>query len=99
HCIVMHVPPPRGGTSPTVYLKTMRGGQAVQPGAAVDIRWISDDDVGVSNVDIQLSTDGGATWPVTIAAATADDGQQTWTAPNIYSRRARLRITARDASG
>ncbi len=105
HCIVMHVPKhlgesgPNGGLSPTAYLRNLRGGQTLTPGDNVDIRWISDDDVSVSNIDILLSTNGGLTFPTTIVAATAPDGTHTWTVPNLYAPHARVRIVARDGSG
>lgn len=97
HCIVMHVPSPLGGTSPTVNLKTLRGPQTLQPGENADIRWATDDDAGVSSIDILLSTDGGATFPTVIAASTADDGQFTWTVPSTYTTQGRIRVVARDA--
>ncbi len=99
HCIVMHVPSPIGGAAPTAYLKTPNGGATYIPGQVVPIQWITDDDVSVSNVDIQLSLDGGLTWPTTIAAATADDGTENWTVPAVYSTHARVRVVALDAQG
>lgn len=99
HCIVMHVPAPKGGTSPTAYLRSLRGPQTLEPGSQVDILWSTDDDEAVANVDILLSTDGGATFPTLIAGATPDDGQFTWTVPSIHAPNARIRIVARDALG
>lgn len=101
HCIVMHMPAHlgAGGVSPTAYLRTLRGPQTLEPGSNVDIRWSTDDDVSVSNVDILLSIDGGATYPTTIASATADDGFYTWTVPSIYTTQARVRVVARDTNG
>lgn len=99
HCIMMHVPAPLGGTNPTAYLRTLRGPETLQPGSNVDIRWSTDDDVGAVNVDVLLSLDGGSTWPVVIASATADDGHHTWTVPNTYTTQGRIRIVARDAQG
>lgn len=111
HCICMHIPHPRGrhdatggGIAPTAYLRTPRppvGGPVttITPGSALNIQWITDDDNAVVNVDLQLSLDSGATWPITIAAAATDDGQHTWVVPNYSTRTARLRIVARDADG
>lgn len=99
HCIVMHIPVPRGGANPTVYLKNLRGGDVLTPGNQVSIKWISDDDVGTVNADLRLSTDGGMTYPTIIVAATADDGEFTWTVPNICTAKARIRVVARDGSG
>ncbi|MBL8745050.1 MAG: agmatine deiminase family protein [Phycisphaerae bacterium] len=99
HCIVMHVPAHLGGANPTAYLRTLRGPETLTPGTNVDIRWSTDDDVSVSNVDIELSLDGGATWPVVIAAATADDGHFSWTVPALYTTQGRVRVVARDGVG
>jgi len=97
HCIVMHIPEPTGGAAPTVYRRNLRGGETLTPGEDVLLEWISDDDVAVTSIDIALSTDGGATWPYEIAPATADDGAFSWTVPDVYATRARLRLLARDA--
>lgn len=99
HCICMHVPANLGGTNPVAYLRQPRGGEVLDPGTQFEIRWISDDDVDVSNVDILLSTDGGATFPTVIASATADDGSFMWTVPNVYSTTAIVKVVARDAQG
>ncbi len=105
HCIVMHVPRhlgaagPNGGLAPTAYLRNFRGGESVSPGVAQTIRYLVDDDVGVTNVDILLSTDGGATYPTVIASAVSPTGTRTWTPPDIYAPNARIRVVARDAVG
>lgn len=99
HCIVMHVPAHLGGVNPTAYLRSLRGPETLTPGSNVDIRWSTDDDLAVSNVDILLSLDGGATWPTVIATATADDGLFTWNVPSTYTTQGRIRVVARDASG
>jgi hypothetical protein len=99
HCIVMHVPLPLGGENPTTYLVKPRSGAIFQPGAEVDINWISDDDHGVTEVDILLSVDGGSTFPITVVSGTADDGSYTWTVPNMYAAACRLRIVVHDADG
>jgi len=105
HCIAMHVPRhlgaagPGGGLAPTAYLRNLRGGDSLLSGGSIDIRWISDDDVSVSSIDILLSTDGGASYPTTIAAATAPDGTHTWIVPSVITQQARVRVVARDALG
>jgi hypothetical protein len=102
HCIVMHVPAFRAGSgslTPAAYLREPNGGATFTPGEQVSIRWITDDDEAVANVDLELSTDGGATWPVMLAGAIADPGQFAWNVPDIASDHCRLRVTARDAQG
>lgn len=97
HCICMHVPANKGGVNPGAYLRTLRGGEVLTPGQNVDIRWYSDDDVATANVDVLLSTNGGATYDTMLASATADDGLFTWTIPDVYTTKARIRVLVRDA--
>jgi len=99
HCICMHVPKNKNGANPGAYLLSLNGGETIEPGASVAIDWLSDDDIGVASVDILLSVDGGVNFDTVIASATADDGAFTWTAPDLFSNQARVRVVARDAQG
>lgn len=99
HCIVMHVPAPRGGQVPTAYLKSPNGGQSLLPGQLVVVEWLADDDVAVAGVDLQLSLNGGASFPYTIASNLPHSGGFPWFVPDLYGPRARLRVVARDAQG
>ncbi|MCB9838155.1 MAG: agmatine deiminase family protein [Phycisphaeraceae bacterium] len=99
HCICMHVPVNKNGANPGAYLVNLNGGETFDPGDMVVINWLSDDDQGVSNVDLLLSLNGGASFDTVIASATADDGAFTWTVPDVFSDQARVRVVARDAQG
>lgn len=48
--------------------------------------------VSAANVDILLSTDGGFTYPFTLASATPNDGSQTVTLPNVSTTTARIKV-------
>ena len=48
--------------------------------------------VNCANVDILLSTDGGNTYPTTLAAATPNDGSQSVTLPSITTTTARVMV-------
>jgi hypothetical protein len=50
--------------------------------------------ISCANVDILLSTDGGLTYPTTILTATANDGTENITMPNITTTTARIMIRA-----
>jgi agmatine deiminase len=100
HCVMMHVPRHRGagnGTHPTAYLRRPRGGEALQPGSIFQLGWISDDDIGVTSVELRLSTDGGMTYPTLIAGNLPRTGAFNWVVPPIDTSRARIRVIAVDA--
>ena len=48
--------------------------------------------VSCSNVNILLSTDGGFTWPITLATNTANDGTETVTIPNNPGATNRVKV-------
>ncbi|MBK9331246.1 MAG: T9SS type A sorting domain-containing protein [Ignavibacteria bacterium] len=50
--------------------------------------------VSVSNVNIKLSTDGGLTFPTTLAANTSNDGSESITLPSINIANARIKVEA-----
>ncbi|MGI4863662.1 MAG: M12 family metallo-peptidase [Janthinobacterium lividum] len=50
--------------------------------------------IGVSEVRITLSTDGGQTFSNVLATSTPNDGAQVITIPNVTTARARLRVEA-----
>ena len=50
--------------------------------------------ISCANVTIQLSTDGGNTFPITILASTANDGTEEIQVPNNVSTSCRIRVMA-----
>ncbi len=99
HCIVMHIPAHRGGTSPTVYVQHPHGGEAFAQGQTVSIDWIADDDVLPTQATISLSIDGGVTFPTTIVSNTIHDGQHNWVTPAVDTDEAVLKVVVRDGPG
>ena len=56
-----------------------------------DVAGTSGGSIAAVNVDLMLSTDGGQTFPFTLAT-TANDGSHTITVPNINSSTSRMRV-------
>lgn len=50
--------------------------------------------INCSQVNILFSVDSGYTWPYTLATATANDGSEIITVPNIASTKARVKVEA-----
>jgi hypothetical protein len=71
-----------------------------QGGASQTVAWnvanTSAAPVNAASVKISLSTDGGQSFPITIVAATPNDGSETITVPNVNTTTARLKIEAVD---
>ncbi len=60
-------------------------------GVPTVISWTNTGDFN-SNVTIELSTDGGSTFPTTIAANVSNTGSYNWTVPNVSTNQARIRV-------
>lgn len=58
-----------------------------------DITWdVNNTDGSCPNVDILFSSDGGATFPITLASATANDGTHTVLVPNNITTEGRIKV-------
>ncbi|MBK7706528.1 MAG: hypothetical protein IPJ30_12315 [Acidobacteria bacterium] len=70
----------------------------VAPQTALTVTWdvanTNSAPVSASTVNILLSTDGGATFPFSLAGATPNDGTQTVAIPNVNAAAARIKIEA-----
>ncbi len=100
HCIVKHVPAPANGDAPGVYMTSQNDAPEIDPGDLVQTTWLFDSPEGVTTADLLLSTDGGATFPTTVSTGfDASTGTYYWTAPDVGTSDARLRLVIRDADG
>ena len=84
---------------PAVTVTAPNGGQFWAVASPQTITWTATDDAGVADVDLAYSTDGGATYPDTIATGIANSGSYGWTVPNAPSPAVRVRVTAHDVNG
>ncbi|MFH1748500.1 MAG: C25 family cysteine peptidase [Planctomycetota bacterium] len=87
------------GPIPTAYVISPDGGEVWTVGEEYNIQWNANDDVGVTGIDILLSTDGGATFPHEIATDLADTGTYLWEVPAFNSNECRVKVIAYDGDG
>jgi len=66
-------------------------GNTVIVGSNVNITWTNNGGFN-RNVTIELSTNGGTTYPTTIASNVANTGSRSWTVPNSPTVNARIRV-------
>ena len=62
-----------------------------------DIEWTATGAIGVAFVDLDYSTDGGASWS-SIVSGLANTGSYAWTVPDPPTTTARVRVTAHDSA-
>jgi hypothetical protein len=86
-------------TGPAATLLAPNGGETCTYDTDYDVRWTATDDLGVVSVAILLSTDGGISYPDTIARGEANDGSYLWHVPDIGCNTARIKVVAWDAAG
>jgi subtilisin family serine protease len=86
-------------TDPAARVDSPNGGETVNIGASAELTWTATDPyLGVTEVDLQLTRDDGATYEP-IALAQPNTGSYVWTFTGPATTQARLRVTARDAAG
>ena len=87
------------GTDRSVTVTDPNGGEIWEIDSFFDIMWVATDNIGVTSIDILLSTDGGATFPTTIATGEANDGVYSWEVDVPPTTQARVKVIAHDAAG
>jgi hypothetical protein len=112
--ITVFTPSPGGGTSngqaltilgtpdtqpPLVTVTSPTGGESWAAGSSHAITWTATDDIVVASVDLALSTDGGATFPTSIATGLSNAGTYSWSVPVELTSQARVRVRAFDGTG
>ncbi|MFH1313816.1 MAG: C1 family peptidase [Candidatus Eisenbacteria bacterium] len=83
---------------PVVTVIAPNGGEVCGYGTNYDIQWTATDNVAVISITVLLSTDGGLSFPDTLAVGEPNDGSFTWPVPDIDSKTARVKIVAVDGA-
>ncbi|MFH1313448.1 MAG: S8 family serine peptidase, partial [Candidatus Eisenbacteria bacterium] len=86
------------GTDPVVTVTAPNGGETWAIDSFFDITWVATDNVGVTSIDILLSSDGGATYPHTIATGEVNDGIFPWLVDVAPTTQARVKVIAYDGA-
>jgi endonuclease/exonuclease/phosphatase family metal-dependent hydrolase len=77
-------------TPASVTITAPNGGEAFAGGSVQNITWTS---AGISNLRLEFSLDGGASFTTIVASAPAGVGSFAWAVPNTASTNARVRAT------
>lgn len=89
-----------GGAGPFLVTSPDAASDVWHIGEYVEVRWDVANThlapVNCKNVNIRLSTDGGLSYPVTLATGVVNDGSHYILVPNNLSTKARVRIDAAD---
>ena len=86
-------------TGPALTLTSPVGGEAWPLGGNRTVTWSATDPSGVAAVNLELSLDGGASYPNVIASGLANSGSYSWTVGPTASGTARVRAVATDGLG
>ncbi|MCC6148926.1 MAG: hypothetical protein IT461_01635 [Planctomycetes bacterium] len=79
--------------TPTVTVTSPNGAENLSVGAMVNITWTNGGGFS-GNVDIDLSTNGGSSFTISVASNIANTGSFAWTVPNNPSTTCRIRVQA-----
>jgi hypothetical protein len=83
-------------TPPAVTVVWPNGAETLYVAEQDTIRWEATDDLGVDSVSIYYSTDGGATFPYTIATGESNDSVYVWDVPSTPSAACIVKVVAYD---
>lgn len=70
-------------SSSSLVLSQPNGGEFIPSGSQYTIKWAADN--SISNVGIDLSTDGGTSWSTLISSITASTGEYVWNVNTSFS--------------
>ncbi len=84
--------------SPSVTVIQPNGGEVLRSGQSYNILWNASDNLGVDDIDIFYSINGGASYNG-VAYNEINDGSYSWTVPRTPSNRCYVRIDAYDFAG
>lgn len=82
--------------APSMAVVRPNGGETFVIGTQDTIRWSASDNILVTGIDLEYSSDNGLNWDP-IASGLANSGSYLWTVPDTPSTQAKVRATAHDS--
>ena len=79
------------GTGASLTVTSPNGGETWSAAGTATVTWTSSG--SITNVRIELSTDGGSTYPTVLASSTPNDGSHAVSVPNLSTGQARVRVS------
>jgi len=86
----------RDDSLPQITVLAPNGGEVWVYNEEHDILWDSDDNVGIDSLNITLSLDGGATYPMVVAHINGNDSSFSWTIPETTSTECLIKVEGYD---
>lgn len=86
-------------SAPAVTVVAPNGGETWYVGETRTIEWTGSDPEGIASFGLAWSSDGGATWPDSIANVPGNQTTCSWTVPAAPGATNRVRVTAHDQHG
>jgi hypothetical protein len=88
----------RDDSIPQVTVIVPNGGEVWLWNEVRDIRWHSDDNVGIDSINITLSLDGGSTFPMFVTHIAGNDSIFQWIVPETTSTECIMKVEAYDGA-
>ncbi|MDD4858323.1 MAG: T9SS type A sorting domain-containing protein, partial [Candidatus Krumholzibacteria bacterium] len=83
--------------APTVEVVYPNGGESIEPGDTIEVKWLASDNKQVDSVSIYYSSNAGTDYNLIVQGCTADSTYE-WIAPEISSDSCLVRVVAYDPS-
>ncbi len=88
----------RDDSLPLITVLEPNGGEVWVYNEVHDILWDSDDNVGIDSLNITLSLDGGATYPIFVTHVVGNDSVFHWTIPETTSTECLIKVEGYDGA-
>ncbi len=86
-------------TRPGVEVTAPNGGEEYSVGETLRVSWDAEDDTGIVSYEVYYSSDGGSTYPDTLAILASPASYYDWVVPDETNETSRVRVVVRDAAG